>query len=159
MMGEPRVRRSSVGVERREAEQTGGKALLFERQRLEATRVIGRLVALNGTEGVISCPLETGEEEWSVGHLITIVHRTSRLVGTVCEVATDDGRWSEDEANAARVTIELNGEIIDDPNGAPSSIAACARFPRWAHPRTAYARMIFEPFTRFVAGRASRSAG
>ena len=115
MMRQPRIRRCPVGGERRETEQTGGgKALLFERRELEPTRVIGRLVALNGTQGVISCPLKMDEEEWSVGHLITIVHRTSRLVGTVCEVATDDGRWSESEANAARVTVELNGEIIDD---------------------------------------------
>ena len=123
-----------AGVERREAEQTGGKALLSERQGLEATRVIGRLVALNGTDGVISCPLETGEEEWSVGHLITIVHRTSRLVGRVCEVATDDGRWSENAANSARVTIELNGEIIDDPNGAPFFHRGVRSFPSLGAP-------------------------
>ena len=123
-----------VGVERREAEQTGGKALAPERQGLEATRIIGRLVALNGTDGVISCPLETGEEEWSVGHLITIVHRTSRLVGRVCEVATDDGRWSENEANSARVTIELNGEIIDDPNGAPFFHRGVRSFPSLGAP-------------------------
>jgi uncharacterized protein len=125
---------TAVGVERREAEQTGGKALLSERQGLEATRVIGRLVALNGTDGVISCPLETGEEEWSVGHLISIVHRTSRLVGRVCEVATDDGRWSENEANSARVTIELNGEIIDDPNGAPFFHRGVRSFPSLGAP-------------------------
>ena len=123
-----------VGVERRETVQSGGKALLPERLGLEATRVIGRLVALNGTEGVISCPLETGEEEWSVGHLITIVHRTSRLVGRVCEVATDDGRWSENEGNAARVTIELNGEIIDDPNGAPFFHRGVRSFPSLGAP-------------------------
>ena len=124
-----------VGVERREAEETGGMAMLLsERQGLEATRIIGRLVALNGTEGVISCPLETGEAEWSVGHLITIVHRTSRLVGRVCEVATDDGRWSENEANVARVTIELNGEIIDDPNGAPFYHRGVRSFPSLGAP-------------------------
>jgi DNA helicase HerA-like ATPase len=106
-----------VGTERREIEQTDEKGLLFQRREFEPTRAIGRLVALNGTQGVISCPLRVDEEEWSVGHLITVVHRSSRLVGTVCEVATDDGRWSENEANAARVTIELNGEIIDHPDG------------------------------------------
>jgi len=86
-------------------------------------------VALNGTQGVISCPLKTGEEDWSVGHLITIVHRTSRLVGSVCEVATDDGRWSESESNATRVTIELNGEIIDGPDGAPLFYRGVRSFP------------------------------
>ena len=91
-------------------------------------------MALNGTQGVISCPLKVDEGEWSVGHLITIVHRTSRLVGTVCEVATDDGRWSESEANAARVTIELNGEIIDDPNGAPFFHRGVRSFPSLGAP-------------------------
>jgi DNA helicase HerA-like ATPase len=118
-----------VGAERRETEQTGGRAWPFE-----PTRVIGRLVALNGTQGVISCPLKVDEEEWSVGHLITIVHRTSRLVGTVCEVATDDGRWSENEANATRVTIELNGEIIDDSNGAPFFHRGVRSFPSLGAP-------------------------
>ena len=99
----------------REAEPNGvGKAFPFDCREPEPTRVIGRLVALNGTQGVISCPLRTDEDEWSIGHLITILHRNSRLVGTVCEVSTDDGRWSENEANSARVTIELNGEIIDE---------------------------------------------
>src|ERR1700761_6225186 len=109
----------AVGAERRETEQTSGKGLPFERREFEPTRVLGRLVALNGTQGVISCPLKVDEEDWSVGHLITIAHRNARLVGTVCDVSTDDGRWSENEANVARVTVELNGEIIDDSDGTP----------------------------------------
>ena len=123
-----------IGPERPEAEQIGRKGLPFEQRELEPTRVIGRLVALNGTQGVISCPLKLDEEQWSVGHLITIVHRAARLVGTVCEIATDDGRWCEDEANAARVTIELNGEIIDDPNGAPAFHRGVRSFPSLGAP-------------------------
>jgi DNA helicase HerA-like ATPase len=128
---EMRVARSpiAVGRERPEIEQTGGKSSPLERQEVEPTRAIGRLVSLNGTEGVISCPLKVDEEEWSVGHLITIVHRTSRVIGTVCEVATDDGHWSESEGNTARVKIELNGEIIDDPNGAPFFHRGIRSFP------------------------------
>jgi uncharacterized protein len=118
-----------VGVERREPEQAVGKGLPFERREVEPTRVIGRLVALNGTQGVLSCPLKLDEGEWSVGHLITIAHPAARLVGTVCDVATHDGRWSEDEANAARVTIEVNGEIVDDPNGAPYFHRGVRSFP------------------------------
>ena len=131
-----RVARSPivVGADRRETEQAGGKGLPFEQREFEPTRVIGRLVALNGTQGVLSCPLKLDEGEWSVGHLITIAHRTSRLVGTVCEVATHDGRWSEDEANAARVTIEVNGEIIDDPNGAPYFHRGVRSFPSLGAP-------------------------
>jgi uncharacterized protein len=131
-----RVARSPivVGADRCETEQVGGKGLPFEQRELEPTRVIGRLVALNGTQGVVSCPLKLDEGEWSVGHLITIAHRTSRLVGTVCEVATHDGRWSEDEANTARVTIEVNGEIIDDPNGAPYFHRGVRSFPSLGAP-------------------------
>jgi len=86
-------------------------------------------VSLNGTQGVISCRLEGGEEDWSVGHLITIVHRTSRLVGVVCDIGTNDGRWSETEVNTARVTIELSGEIIDDASGAPVFSRGVSSFP------------------------------
>jgi uncharacterized protein len=124
----------SIGPERRETEQISGKGLPFGQREVEPSRVIGRLVALNGTQGVLSCPLELDEGEWSVGHLITIAHRTSRLVGTVCEVATHDGRWSEDEVNAARVTIEVNGEIIDDPNGAPFFHRGVRSFPSLGAP-------------------------
>jgi uncharacterized protein len=124
-----------VAAERHETEQTcGGKPLPFERSEIQPKRVIGRLVALNGTQGVVSCPLKVDENEWSVGHLITIVHRTSRLVGTVCEVATDDGRWSENGANAARVTIELNGEIIDGADGAPFFHRGVRSFPSLGAP-------------------------
>ena len=123
-----------TGPERRETEQISGKGLPFGQREVEPTRVVGRLVALNGTQGVISCPLKLDEEQWSVGHLITIVHRAARLVGTVYEIATDDGRWSEDEANAARVTIELNGEIIDDPNGAPFFHRGVRSFPSLGAP-------------------------
>jgi uncharacterized protein len=131
-----RVARSPivVGADRRETEQAGGKGLPFEQREVEPTRVIGRLVALNGTQGVLSCPLKLDEGEWSVGHLITVAHRTARLVGTVCDVATHDGRWSEDEANAARVTIEVNGEIIDDPNGAPYFHRGVRSFPSLGAP-------------------------
>ena len=131
-----RVARSPIVIDadRRETEQASGKGLPFEQREVEPTRVIGRLVALNGTQGVLSCPLKMDEGEWSVGHLITIAHRTARLVGTVCEVATHDGRWSEGEANAARVTIEVNGEIIDDPNGAPYFHRGVRSFPSLGAP-------------------------
>ena len=63
-----------------------GIDFVSDRREVEPPRVIGRLVSLNGTQGVISCPLDTSEEDWSVGHLITIVHKTARLVGAVCDV-------------------------------------------------------------------------
>ena len=100
-----------------------------DRREAPNPRVIGHLVSLNGTQGVISCPLETDDEDWSVGHLITIVHRISRLVGVVCEIATNDGRWRETDVNTASVTFELSGEIIDDASGAPVFSRGVRSFP------------------------------
>jgi DNA helicase HerA-like ATPase len=119
---------------REDEPNAGEKPFVFDRRESAAQRVIGRLVALNGTQGVVSCPLRMDEEEWSVGHLITIAHRNARMVGTVCEVSTDDGRWSESEANAARVTVELNGEIIDGADGAPVFHRGVRSFPSLGAP-------------------------
>jgi DNA helicase HerA-like ATPase len=116
--------------EERQANDRGGEnGLLHERKERESPRIIGHLACLNGTQAIISCRLGTGGEDWSVGHLITIVHGASRVVGTVCEIETNDGRWSEEEFNAARVAIELNGEIIDDASGSPVFYRGISSFP------------------------------
>ncbi len=71
------------GTGREAGEAGAGIDFVPDRREAEPPRVIGRLVALNGTQGVISCPLDTSEEDWSVGHLISIVHKTARLVGAI----------------------------------------------------------------------------
>ena len=100
-----------------------------ERRGSASQRTIGRLVSLNGTRGVIDCRLDPAGEDWSVGHLITIAHRNARLAGIVCEVATVDGRWLEGEANLARVTFELGGEIIDQAPDPPVFNRGVRSFP------------------------------
>ena len=107
----------------------GAEGASKERREVLSPRVIGHLVCLNGTEGVINCRLETGLEDWSVGHLITIVHRNSRLVGVVCEIATNDGQWTETGVNTARAKIELAGEIIDDDLATPVFHRGVRSFP------------------------------
>ena len=104
---------------------------LVERRDLAAVREIGRLVALSGTEGTLACPLGSSEdgEHWSVGHLITILHHASRLVGVVCQLSTADRRWSEAEDNISYVGIELNGEIVDDPDGEPVFYRGIRSYP------------------------------
>src|SRR5580658_7790461 len=108
---------------------SAAKAPPFERRDPPQRRIIGHLVSLNGTLGVIHCRLERGEEDWSVGHLITVASRTSRMVGVVCEIGTSDGQWSETGVNNARVTIELNGEVVDDAAGAPVFHRGVRSFP------------------------------
>ena len=51
------------------------------------------------------------------------------MVGVVCEIATGDGQWSETGVNAARVAIELNGEVVDDAAGAPVFHRGVRSFP------------------------------
>jgi DNA helicase HerA-like ATPase len=105
-----------------------------ERREIPPPRVIGHLVSLNGIRGVIHCRLETGEEDWSVGHLITVANRTSRMIGVVYEIGTSDGQWTESGVNTARVTIELNGEVVDDAAGAPVFHRGVRSFPSLGAP-------------------------
>ncbi len=104
---------------------------LHERREPGADRDLGRLVSLNGTDGVIACaitPNDTGDH-WSVGHLITIVHGNSRLIGVVCELSTANRLWSESDANTAYVKIELSGEIVDDESGEPMFFRGIRSYP------------------------------
>jgi DNA helicase HerA-like ATPase len=104
---------------------------LHERREPGVARELGRLVSLNGMEGVIACRLSQsdGGEHWSVGHLITLVHESSRLVGVVCELSTADRLWSETESNTSYVKIELSGEIVDDESGEPVFFRGIRSYP------------------------------
>ncbi len=115
---------------------------LHERREPGADRELGRLVSLNGTDGIIACGITPNEagEHWSVGHLITIVHGNSRLIGVVCELSTANRLWSDSDANTVYVKIELSGEIVDDEFGRAGvlprhSFLSRARRRRAPHPR------------------------
>ncbi len=104
---------------------------LHERRASGLDRVLGHLVSLSGMEGVIACQMTQGDggEHWSVGHLITVVHENSRLVGVVCELSTANSLWSESEANVVYVKIELSGEIVDDEAGEPLFFRGIRSYP------------------------------
>jgi len=109
----------------------GSVLSLHDRREQGADRIIGRLVSLNGAEGVIACQVAPNDdgEHWSVGHLITIVHENSRLVGVVCELSTANRLWSDNEANVVDVKIELSGEIVDDDSGEPQFFRGVRSYP------------------------------
>ncbi len=88
-----------------------GVSAFQDRRESGADRAIGRLVTLNGTQGVIACDMASDDvgQDWSVGHLISIVHEQARLVGVVTELTTADRRWSVSGGNVAYVTVELSG--------------------------------------------------
>jgi DNA helicase HerA-like ATPase len=104
---------------------------LHERREPSIPRELGRLISLNGTQGTIACPLleADGGDHWSVGHLITLVHDTSRLVGVVCDLATADRRWSQSEPNVSYVNIELSGEIVDNESAEPVFYRGIRSYP------------------------------
>src|SRR5579872_1224692 len=107
-----------------------GYPSIRDRRETGADRAIGRLISLNGTQAVIACEMGGDtDQDWSVGHLISLVHQQARLVGVVCELATADRRWSEDGSNIAYVTVELNGEIVDDETGAARFYRGIRSYP------------------------------
>jgi uncharacterized protein len=101
----------------------------LERRETPPPRLIGRLVSLNGTHGVIDCRLDPGGEDWTVGHLVTIVRENARLVGVVCGLATVAQTWSEDEPNPARATFELHGELVEGAPGRPTFHRGVRSYP------------------------------
>ena len=104
---------------------------LHERREINPNRVLGHLVSLTGLQGIISSKMNLpgGGDHWSIGHLITVVHGTTRLVGVVCEIATVNSQWDEETVNLAHVKIELNGEIVDEAPGKPVFYRGIRTFP------------------------------
>ncbi len=108
-----------------------GAAPAPEERRDPAWRILGHLVQLNGVQGVLLSRLVHGAPggHWSVGHLITIVHGESRLVGVVCELNTTGPEWEIDGDNTVLVKIELSGEIIDESPGKPKFFRGISSYP------------------------------
>ena len=94
-------------------------------------RILGHLVSLTGTHGVIACEINGSEpgDYWSVGNLISVVHDGARMVGQVCDISIKESRWSADSVNIALVKIELSGEILDQQGGAPRFYRGIHAFP------------------------------
>ena len=106
-------------------------ARLQDRRDVPVRRILGHLVALNGMHGIIASKLGGGEPacDWSIGHLITIVHGTTRVVGVVCEMTAANHLWNETESNIAHVKVELTGEISDDRLGRPRFFRGIRSYP------------------------------
>ena len=94
-------------------------------------RILGHLVSLTGTHGVIACEMNGAEpgDYWSVGNLISVVHDGARMVGQVCDINIPENRWVTDGVNIALVKIELCGEIVDQEGGAPKFFRGIHAFP------------------------------
>ncbi len=90
-----------------------------ERGEARAPGPIGRLVSVNGAEGVIDCVIHPGDEDFSIGHLVTIDRQGARAVGVIRELSSVETRWSQGEPNAVRAVFEMHGEIVDGVSDRP----------------------------------------
>jgi hypothetical protein len=75
--------------------------------------LVGRVVSLTGTHGVLDCRLDPEGENWSVGHLIAIPGKDARLVGVISGIESLSPTWSDSDPNPARATFDLHGEILE----------------------------------------------
>ncbi|SMF71230.1 hypothetical protein SAMN02982989_3994 [Xaviernesmea oryzae] len=96
-------------------------------------RMLGRVVACNGSHATISAVAENGEtdltELWSVGRLISISVGENRVVALAYAMKTGDGNWGEGENTGFHIEVELLGEVRKGPDGRDEFSRGISRYP------------------------------
>ena len=86
-------------------------------------RSLGVIIACSGARATILADTAEIQAEragrWSVGSLITLVGRTSRIVGFVYEMHAEGAATDANLPPRTHVQIELVGEILDTEQGRP----------------------------------------
>nr|WP_298099525.1 DUF87 domain-containing protein [uncultured Shinella sp.] len=100
---------------------------------LHGNRLMGRVVACNGSHATISAVAESGQtaltELWAVGRLISISVGRNRVVALVYSMSTDQQSWVENRDTVFRIEVELLGEIHVGPNGREEFSAGITDYP------------------------------
>ena len=96
-------------------------------------RLLGRVVACNGSHATISALAEGGQtaltELWSVGRLISISVGPHRIVALVYSMSTDQQSWVENHDTVFRIEVELLGEVHVSPDGRETFSAGITNYP------------------------------
>ncbi|GMB80729.1 ATP-binding protein [Shinella zoogloeoides] len=96
-------------------------------------RLLGRVVACNGSRATISAVAEGGEtaltELWSVGRLISISVGRNRIVALVYSMATDQQNWMDNRDTVFRIEVELLGEVNVSEDGREEFSAGITDYP------------------------------
>ena len=96
-------------------------------------RLLGRIVACNGSRATISAVAEGGEtaltELWSVGRLISISVGRNRVVALVYSMSTDQQSWVENHDTVFRIEVELLGEVHVSADGREEFSAGITDYP------------------------------
>lgn len=96
-------------------------------------RLLGRVVACNGSHATISAVAEGGEtaltELWAVGRLISISVGRNRIVALVYSMSTDQQSWVENHDTVFRIEVELLGEVHVSADGREEFSAGITDYP------------------------------
>ncbi|CCF19823.1 conserved protein of unknown function [Pseudorhizobium banfieldiae] len=100
---------------------------------LAGNRMLGRVVACNGSKATIAAVAESGEtaltELWSVGRLISIGVGSNRVVALAYSMSTDEKSWGEQNDNSFQIEAELLGEVRVGPDGREEFSGGISRYP------------------------------
>lgn len=102
-------------------ERNAGEAISQERRHpgQPDDRALGRIVQCDGARATVAAFADGGNGIanglWTVGRLISVNLGPTRTVGLVYAIAKADRVWAFDQQNAIEVSIELIGEVRDDP--------------------------------------------
>jgi len=104
------VERSAVGETTSQERRDGAQS---------DSRVLGRVVQCDGARATIAAFADGTDGAvtglWTVGRLISINLGATRTVGLVYSIAKSEKVWNPDRQNAIEVSVELIGEVRDNP--------------------------------------------
>jgi len=115
--------------------QTSGTAGEQDRrdQLNPGNRMLGRVVACNGSRATIAAVAEAGgtdlTELWSVGRLISISVGRNRVVALAYSMQTGSKNWGENEDNTFLIEVELLGEVHVGTNGKEEFSTGISQYP------------------------------
>jgi len=96
-------------------------------------RMLGRVVACNGSNATISAIAQNGEtdltELWSVGRLISISVGENRVVALAYAMGTSDEAWRDGEDTGFHIEVELLGEVRKGGDGREEFSRGISRYP------------------------------
>lgn len=107
----------------------------FERRIAEqrGDRNLGRVIACSGARATVLADTTQIQADrsgrWSVGSLITLGGRSSRIVGFVYAMRAEGAPDNSDLPPRTHVEVELVGEIVDDLNGIPQFRRGIREYP------------------------------
>ncbi len=123
-MVDPSSAPDASAAERRDARQ--------DQQRKSAV-----VVAVNGARATVAARMSDLSEAgalWSIGDLVAIYGRKSRVICLVQDMAAANQRWEPDIENYVQANVEILGEVFDGEEGRPVFRRGVSNYPSLGSP-------------------------